>query len=106
MLSIEQLTITAYLGDSEILCRDCGEKAGLPTSKALCAYDSSEMAGNEGLYCDDCGKEIEEPYEWTCPHCDTIYLGDEAADQESNYYRDSTAKCANEDCEGEEEESD
>jgi hypothetical protein len=103
MLSIEQLTITAYQDDCEILCRKCGEEAGLPTKQALCAYSSSELAGDEGLYCDNCGEEIEEPYEWTCPHCDTTYSGDEASKQESNYYTDRTAKCANEDCKGGEE---
>ena len=97
MLSIEQLTIVAYTTDEGILCRKCGEKAKLPTKDALCAYTAGEYAGNYGLYCDNCGHEIDPPYEWACPHCDTVYSGDEAADAESEYYR--TAKCA-EECPG------
>ena len=104
MLSIEQLTIVAYFdGEGSIVCRECGEDEGLPTKDALCAYSAGEYSGNEGLYCDSCGKEIDAPYEWTCPHCDTTYSGDGAAEQESNYYKDSTAKCQNEECPGDSE---
>ncbi len=103
MLSIEQLTIAAYQTDGGILCRKCGEAKGLPTKDALCAYSAGEYAGNEGLYCDDCGHEIEAPYEWDCPHCGTTYLGDEAAEAESVYYEDRTAKCENSDCPGDPE---
>ena len=97
MLSIEQLTIVAYATGGGILCRKCGEKERLPMSDALCAYTAGEYAGNDGLYCDNCGHEIDPPYEWACPHCDTVYSGDEAADAESEYYR--AAKCS-EECPG------
>ena len=63
MLSIEQMTITAYLTDGDIVCRACGEKAGLPTKDALCDYTmQSEFSDECGAYCGDCGKEIVEPY--------------------------------------------
>lgn len=98
MLSIDQLTILSYMTDGGIVCRSCGEKANLPTKDALCAYSTHEFSGNEGLTCDDCGKEIVEAYEWTCPHCDNSYYGDEASDAETVYYQEE--KCS-EDCPGE-----
>ena len=63
MLSIEQMTITAYAGDGFIVCRECGEKENLPTKDAMCAYTVDSEFGEDGLWCDDCGKEIVEPYE-------------------------------------------
>ena len=60
MLSASQLVIVAYVTDGAIVCRDCGEKAGLPTKDALIEYSAQEYASeeNRGLYCDDCGEEI------------------------------------------------
>lgn len=84
MLSSSQLIIVAYFTDGGVLCRECGENQKLAMSEAVCAYSAGEFAGNEGLYCDDCSKEIIEAYEWDCPYCDTSYSGDEAADLESN----------------------
>ena len=105
MLSIDQLTILSYIADGTVLCRDCGEKAELPTSEAVCAYSTHEFAGNDGLYCDACGKEIVEPYEWTCPACDHSYYGEEAADAENEYGwgPDASHKCSD-DCPGDEDE--
>jgi hypothetical protein len=40
MLSIEQLTVTAYFADGSILCHTCGEKAGLPAKDAMCSIMS------------------------------------------------------------------
>ena len=85
MLSAEQLIIVAYAHDG-ILCRECGE--GNPETKmgeALSAYEAGEYAGADGLTCEECGKEIIEPYTWTCPTCDTEYTGDEADTAESEY---------------------
>lgn len=104
MLSIEQLTILSYVDDG-VYCRKCGEDAGLPYSKAVCAYETYNFAGNEGLTCDTCGTEIVEPYEWACPHCDTAYSGDEAMDAENEAYRDEHSKCC-EECPGDEESED
>ena len=102
MLSIEQLTIVAYQADFGILCRECGENEGLPTRDAICAYSAGEIAGNEGLYCDACGAEIDAPYEWTCPSCETTYSGDEAVDAENEYGwgADASHKCCDK-CPGE-----
>ena len=62
MLSIEQMTITAYITDGGILCRKCGEKENLPAKDALCDY-SMQSEFEEGAWCDSCGYEIVEPYE-------------------------------------------
>ena len=103
MLSIEQLTIVAYMTDGGILCRKCGEAEGLPTKDALCAYSAGEYAGNEGLYCDSCSFEIDAPYEWTCPGCGADYAGDEAITSEEEY--DAGNGCGAVGCEGEGEDS-
>jgi len=106
MLSAEQLIVVAYCHDGSILCRSCGE--GNPETKmgeAMSAYEADEYAGNEGLTCEDCGKGIVEQYEWTCPNCDTDYIGDEAEEAESNFGWGPKAshKCGD-DCPGEESE--
>ena len=62
MLSAEQLIITAYIGDGVILCRSCGEAEGLPMKDAMCDY-AMQSDFEEGAWCEDCGKEIVEPYE-------------------------------------------
>jgi hypothetical protein len=66
MLSIEQMTVTAYITDGAILCRKCGEKEGLPAKDGLCDYTMQSEFSEDGLYCDTCGKEIVEPYVETC----------------------------------------
>ena len=101
MLSIEQLTIVAYVTDGDILCRKCGEKQGLPTKDALCAYSAGEFADNDGLYCGDCSKEIVEPYTWTCPDCGADYVGSDAVTSESSY--DDGGGCGAVDCTGDED---
>ncbi len=62
MLSIEQMTVVAYMEDGCIVCRKCGEAAGMPAKDALCAYSVESDFSEDGLWCDDCGKEIVEPY--------------------------------------------
>ena len=107
MLSAEQLIVVAYCHDGCILCRKCGE--GNPETKmgeAMSAYEAGEYAGANGLDCEECGACIEEPYTWTCPNCDTDYLGDEAEEAESEFGWGPNAshKC-NDDCPGDEEET-
>lgn len=94
MLNIDQLVIVAYLSSGGILCRSCGEEQNLPTSEAVCAYSAGDFAGSEGLYCDDCEKEIVAPYKWTCPCCGTEYYGEEASDAEDIHYRSKEGKCS------------
>lgn len=94
MLSIEQLTIVAYMTDGGILCRKCGEKERLPMKDALCAYTAGEYAGYDGLYCDSCNFEIDEPYIWECPTCETEYHGEEAGTVETEFYRHPDHKCS------------
>ena len=106
MLSAEQLIIVAYCHNGSILCRKCGESN--PETKmgeALSAYEAGEYSENEGLYCEDCGAEIDPPFEWTCPVCGTDYTGDEASEAESAYGwgPDATHKCSD-DCPGDEDE--
>ena len=64
MLSAEQLIITAYIpaDAGTILCRACGEDEGLPMKDAMCDY-AMQSEFEEGAWCDNCGKEIVEPYE-------------------------------------------
>ena len=59
MLSIESMTITAYISDGSVLCRACGEKAKLPASDAQCDY-TMQSDFYDGVSCDDCGEEIVE----------------------------------------------
>ena len=61
MLSLSQLTPVAYITDGAILCLACGDKAGLPVSDQLIEYNL-ESDFTEGCWCDDCGKELVEPY--------------------------------------------
>ena len=60
MLSIEALTVIAYLGDGFIVCRACGEKRNMLISDSLCEYNLGEWS--EGCYCNDCDAEIIEPW--------------------------------------------
>jgi hypothetical protein len=107
MLSAEQLIIVAYTrGDCEVICRRCGEAGHEIMGHAMSAYEAGEWAGSNGLWCDDCGEEIEAPYTWTCPNCDTDYSGDEADEAESEFGWGPNAlhKCSDE-CPGDEEEA-
>lgn len=61
MLCLSQLTAVAYLTDGDIVCLACGDKAGLPVKDQLIAYNL-ESEFEDGLWCDDCGKELVEPY--------------------------------------------
>ena len=98
MLSGEQLIIVAYTRNDEVICRQCGENGHEIMGHALSAYEAGEYAGAEGLTCEDCGKEIIEEYQWTCPHCGREYFGSDAEDSKNEEYR--TGKCF-EDCPGE-----
>ncbi len=106
MLSAEQLIIVAYYSErTGVLCRKCGEAdPEMKMGQALSAYEAGEFAGSNGLDCESCYATIEEPYEWTCPSCDTSYSGDEAVDAENEYGWGAAAshKCS-EDCAGEED---
>ena len=76
MLSAEQLIIVAYThNECGVICRKCGESGMEIMGHAMSAYEAGEWAGSEGLTCEECGKEIIEPYTWTCPTCDTEYTG-------------------------------
>src|ERR1039458_7824432 len=61
MLCLSQLTAVAYLGDGFIVCLACGDKRKMPAKDNLIAY-TLENDFEEGLWCDDCGKELVEPY--------------------------------------------
>ena len=107
MLSAEQLIVVAYTrGDCEVICRRCGEAGHEIMGHALSAYEAGEYAGSNGLYCDDCGEEIESPYEWTCPSCNTSYEGDEAEEAENEYGwgADASHNCGSDECPGDREE--
>ena len=62
MLTLAQVTPVAYIDDCNILCLKCGDKVGLPTSKQIIAYNLESEFYEDGAYCDDCGKELVEPY--------------------------------------------
>jgi len=86
MLSAEQLIIVAYCHDGCMLCRKCGEaNPETKMGEAMSAYEAQEYAGADGLTCEDCGKEIIEAYQWTCPDCDETYYGDEAEEKENDH---------------------
>ena len=101
MMGAEQLIIIAYTrGECTVICRKCGEDEGLPMGQAMCAYSAGEYAGADGLECEECGKEIIEPYTWTCPNCGSDYAGSDAETSESQYLDDQT--CGAVDCKPEE----
>ena len=104
MMGPEYFTVAAYMPEDSgtILCRKCGDAAGLPTSDQLMQSSFNGGDWNDGCYCDDCGDEIVAPYEWTCPHCETEYSGEEASDLENHYWKNRTAPCSD-DCPGEED---
>jgi hypothetical protein len=76
MLSGYQLVTVAYHGeDGEIFCEECyasppgnvsldaNEADDYEQSKAISQYEANELARDDGLYCDDCGVAIIEPYD-------------------------------------------
>ena len=63
MFGPEYFTVAAYENDGTILCRKCGDKAGLPASDQLMQSEFNEGDWDTGCYCDDCGAEIVAPYE-------------------------------------------
>ena len=64
MMGPEYFTVGAYITDGDVLCRDCGEKAKLPTSDSISLAQVWESWGSDeyGCYCGQCGEEICEPY--------------------------------------------
>ena len=62
MLSLSQMTPVAYITDGAIVCLACGDKAGLPVKDQLIAYNLESDFYEDGLNCDECGKELVEPY--------------------------------------------
>jgi hypothetical protein len=103
MFGPEYFTVAAYMpADSgTILCRDCGDAAGLPASDQLVQAEFNN-GWDDGCYCDGCGAEIVAPYEWTCPYCETEHTGEEASGLESKYYRDRSTFTCSDNCPGEE----
>ena len=64
MFGPEYFTVAAYFdGECTIVCRECGEKKNLPTGESLSEAQVNESFYEDGLYCEDCGKEIVEPPE-------------------------------------------
>jgi predicted RNA-binding Zn-ribbon protein involved in translation (DUF1610 family) len=105
MLSAEQLIIVAYTRHGEFICRQCGESGAEIMGHAVSAYEAGEYAGADGLTCEDCGKEIIEAYEWTCPTCGKDYIGEEAETAESEYgYGPNASHKCSEDCNSDEDE--
>ena len=62
MLSLSQMTPVAYITDGAIVCLACGDNAGLPVKDQLIAYNLESDFYEDGLNCDECGKELVEPY--------------------------------------------
>ena len=99
MLSAEQLIVVAYFHDGEILCRSCGESnPEVKMGEAASAYEAGESAGADGLTCEECGKEIIEAYQWTCPDCGADYVGWDAEASEEEH--GDTGRCGAVDCTG------
>jgi hypothetical protein len=62
MLSLFQIQAGAYWkSECEIVCVECGDKLKLPVDKQIIRYNLGSD-WEDGLYCDDCGAEIVEPY--------------------------------------------
>ena len=62
MFGPEYFTVAAYMTDGSILCRECGDKAGLPCSDQVTQSEFND-GWEDGCYCDDCGAEIAAPEE-------------------------------------------
>ena len=61
MMGPEYFTAAGYLGDGFIVCVECGDKRKMLVADQI-TVATAEANFKEGLYCDDCGKEIVEPY--------------------------------------------
>ena len=73
MLCLAQLTPVAYIGDGFIVCLACGDERKMPVKDQIIAYNLDESFSEEGCYCDDCGKELVEPYVEDEPEADDDY---------------------------------
>jgi hypothetical protein len=64
MFGPEYFTVAAYMPQDSgvILCRKCGDEAGLPTSDQIVQAEFNE-GWEDGCYCDECGAEIVAPDE-------------------------------------------
>lgn len=63
MLTLSQIQAGAYWdGECSIICVKCGDKKRLPISAQIIRYTLDSEWAEEGLYCDECGAEIVEPY--------------------------------------------
>jgi hypothetical protein len=65
MFGPEYFTVAAYMPEDSgtILCRKCGDKAGLPASDQLMQSEFNGGDWEDGCYCDNCGAEIVAPNE-------------------------------------------
>jgi hypothetical protein len=81
----------AYQTDSGIVCTDCVKDTEDCSANEIIEYSAGEIAGDDGLWCDRCGKEIVEP----APRCETCeeLEGDCTCDSEddNNETEDSDA---------------
>jgi transcription elongation factor Elf1 len=63
MMGREYFTAAAYIGEGFIVCLECGDRAGMPTSAQLTQAQVDADFSDDGLYCDTCTKEIVEPFQ-------------------------------------------
>jgi len=66
MLTAQQCRTVAYYVDGSIVCPDCVKPTDDCSANELIEYSAQQCAGDDGLYCDECTKEIVEP----TPRCD------------------------------------
>lgn len=74
MLTASQCRTVAYQTDGGIVCPEClnpREANDLKANREVSAYEADEFAGDDGLYCDRCGKEIVEPSP-RCERCEEL----------------------------------
>lgn len=71
MLTASQCRTVAYYVDGEIVCTGCVENTEDCTANELIEYSANELAGDDGLSWDRCGKEIIEPTP-RCEDCDEL----------------------------------
>lgn len=88
MLTAAQCRTVAYNTEDRIVCTNCVKPTDDCSANEIIEYSAEEMAGDDGLYCDDCGKAIIEPAE-RCDKCgDTEY--DCTCDEDENTATDDT----------------